>query len=540
MFAHHQPWVPTYPAAPAPSPPPPAPSPAPAPPLPAAITFSATAVATLGGTVGTPIGSTTLATITCADAAMTIILSEAVPGLAFSYAAGVLSVSGTPTAPGQAYRVVASYIASDGSYSVRGSTTHTITIINPADVLTIGAMASVTVQIGVSTTQVLASPTANFSDDITASVTAGGLFGLTVSLAWARSMSTSSGVLTISGSPTPFYVTGGSYPVVSTITVTYRRGVLVVGTSTHSIMEVPTYMLPPTPPAPTPAPAPAPVTSPPTPSPTPSPGAGPDASYSNVLVQMHFPSYDLGLDEKANDFTLRSITSGAGITSAAAKFAGMGSSIQSSGLILGLDGLSITAECMVKIDQACWDLLAASGTDVRFSPVLSALTLTGGLVWTIGFASWGDNFGGGSFVRQIRAVAYFPLRGGGSSVSSSAATLAYLPRPANFQHLCLVRAAGSGSDFMHGAWWDGQPGANGNSAALASRISGVSVLRIGGSVPTVEYLDGYSRDTTVVPFSGLTDEARITAAVRYSASLSAPNTQSGIALASRVIPWPNY
>ena len=73
---------------------------------------------------------------------MTIAQSEAVGGLTFSYSAGVLSVAGTPTGSTRVQRVVVSYVSSDGNSTIRGSTTHEITLVKASEVLTIGSMAS--------------------------------------------------------------------------------------------------------------------------------------------------------------------------------------------------------------------------------------------------------------------------------------------------------------------------------------------------------------------------------------------------------------
>ena len=100
------------------APAPPAPPTPPEPPQAEPITFSAVTRASLFGVIGSAISSTTLATITCADASMTIRQSETVAGLTFSYSAGVLTVAGTPTGSTRVQRVVVSYIASDGSNTV--------------------------------------------------------------------------------------------------------------------------------------------------------------------------------------------------------------------------------------------------------------------------------------------------------------------------------------------------------------------------------------------------------------------------------------
>jgi len=238
IFSQHAPLIRDYPGAPPPPPAPPDPPEPPQPPLAEPITFAAVTRASLFGTIGDAISSTTLATITCADAAMTIALSEPVAGLTFSYSAGILSVAGTPTGSTRVQRVVVSYVASDGSNSVRGSTSHEITLVNASEVLTIGSQSGAAGRVGRPLSATLASPSANYNVNVTAHP-ASLIPGCTASLTWTPG-ATSSGTLTLTGTPTR----AGTLPLV----VNYRNGAVDLGTSTHEVVIAAAYEAPAQPP----------------------------------------------------------------------------------------------------------------------------------------------------------------------------------------------------------------------------------------------------------------------------------------------------
>ena len=189
IFGAHAPLIRDYPSAPPTPPAPPAPPTPPQPPASQPIAFSAVTrdslFLTIGSAIGTPV---TLATITCADASMTIAVSESVAGLTFSYTSNVLKVSGTPTGSTRVQRIVVSYVASDGTSSTRGSTTHELTLVKNTDLLTIGSMASAAGRVGVPLSATLASPTTNYACDVT-SAQASVVPGLAATLAWTRGSS---------------------------------------------------------------------------------------------------------------------------------------------------------------------------------------------------------------------------------------------------------------------------------------------------------------------------------------------------------------
>lgn len=273
----------------------PAPPPTPQPPAPQPITFAASVVATLSGIIGDAIASTTLATITCADAAMTISLSETVPGLTFDYTANVLTVSGTPTAPGGAHRVVVSYIASDGSYSIRGSTEHTINIADAAVPFLVGDCASASGRVGQPLDVILCEP--EIAANVPSVLVSADRYFPPGLLSWVWSPGASSaGVLRMVGTPEVGAIFSG------TLTVTYRTAGWpqeVLGTSTHQIDIVAAYVAPSPPPAPAPAPPAPPPAAPPPPPPASAPGNGSDPFLSSVKLLQRFNQADQQFAEVA-------------------------------------------------------------------------------------------------------------------------------------------------------------------------------------------------------------------------------------------------
>lgn len=305
ILAQHAPLIRDYPNAPPPPPAPPAPPTPPQPPVAQPIAFAVVTRPSLFAIIGSALGSTTLATVTCADASMAISLSEAVAGLTFSYAAKVLTVSGTPTGSTRKQRVVVSYVASDGSNSIRGSTAHEITLVAASEVLTIGAIAGITGRVGYPLNQVLCTPTANFDADVL-SFGNTAILGLSTQWTWNRALR--AGELRVIGTPLVGCGPNGGY------SFAFMANQQVLGSGTASCTIVQGYEAPAPAPAPTPAPPPPAPSPPPVPSPAPAPGLGPDPFFSNVKVLLHFnAATGLAHDVKGNTFT----NSGAVLTTGA-------------------------------------------------------------------------------------------------------------------------------------------------------------------------------------------------------------------------------
>ncbi len=534
LFAAHVPLIRDYPSAPPTPPAPPAPPTPPNPPQAEPIAFSAVTRDSLFGIIGSAISTTTMATITCADASMTIAQSEAVGGLTFSYTAGVLSVSGTPTGSTRVQRVVFSYISSDGNNTVRGSTSHDITLVKASEVLSIGAMAGAAGRVGRPLSATLASPTSNFAADVTAA-DASLVPGVSSSLAWSKGASSGSGTLSLLGTPTE----AGTF----SLAVNFFANGQNLGTSTHSVVIAAAYEAPAPAPAPTPAPpAPSP-SSPPAPTPAPSPGLGPDGTLTNVRLLMRFDtSTGIAYDQRGNTLTNSGATLTTGAVNQGALFT---SSAKITGTIAALDGIAagLSVECMVDIGATAWTALTAAGNDQRFCPVVSYTATDGTLLWALGFLSRMVNVGVPATTpyRRIEAMfwtvlddAYTPT-GSGSSGSGQITV-----RPDRFVHLAGTLKTYTATSWERASWLDGVASVSrlqGLQSAPVARSTGT--LKIGGGCAPFTTYDNEYPLTTGVVFTGVVDELRIKAPGQY-ADLMTAGLPDNITPARRVIPWPNY
>ena len=567
-FAQHAPLIRDYPSAPAPAPAPPDPPEPPQPPKAEPIAFSAVAKASLFGIIGSAISTTTLATITCADSAMTISLSETVAGLTFSYSSGVLSVAGTPTGTTRRQRVMVSYVASDGSNTIRGSTSHDITLVKATEVLTIGSMAGASGKVGRPLTAALASPSANYNVAVTAHASAL-VPGCAVSLDWTPG-ATSSGTLTLEGTPTQ----SGTY----VLTVNYRSGGLELGTSTHQVLVAAAYENPAPDPSPGSGPTPIVPSDPGPVTPTPTPGLGPDPFRLQTKVLLHFNELlaGIGYDQASTAVTLagkndapgqnwfnsphcyQQVNPGLGfmqrfgyspMAGGFFSLANAGASYMD-GIIAGCDGLDeqLTVECFIDIHQVAWDALKASGSDSRFCPVVTYRTDSGHVVWALGLVSQIQMIGAVA-TREVRPAFYAPLvEAAGKRPNIYALGPAIVERPARFVHLCAMLAPASGGlgfDAHAAAWFNGVPVSASTAApgdlCLGARrrrdLQGARV-RVGGAIAGGPgFASGPA--ATLVPFCGGVDGVRVTAASRYADRISNSGV-FGLLPAHRVIPWPNY
>jgi len=568
ILAQHQPQLlgAAGTGAPAPSVPP-----SPQPPADNPIAFSVVTRASVFGIIGSALGTVTLATVTCADASMTLALSESIPGLTFSYSANALTVSGTPTGTTKTVRVVASYIASDGSNQIRGSSIHTFTLVNASEVLTIGAMANPSIRAGRVESVTLASPSANYDIDVYAraeafipslrnrttnapqavpvSPTGSYLGSFSADLGWTKASPTSSGTLTFNGCfpPTGYDPSSNWQTGAYTFEVGYyaRGSNVFLGRSTHTVTVTPAHGAAPAPSPATPAP-PAPAPSPPpVPSPAPAPGTGPDPLYGSVRFLFRFDDEtNLALDQKGGAYTATGVTYGTGAVRGGGVFTGAGSRID--GPCLLMDGGAITLDAWVNPSATAWSGLLAPGTDFRFCPVVTLLDAAGQVVWALGFESYADAWGN----RQINALATHQL----TRPSADVLTVGFLSnartkligqfRPNRYVHLCMVQEQeNSGTRTRIGLWLDGMIDSNSfavvDTPALrtAGEVNGVKPrLLIGGACPG---LQGFNfRIDNIVPFDGLIDEVRGTQATRHADRLG--SSSFGLLPADRVIPWPNY
>lgn len=557
IFAQHVPLMRDYPSAPTPPPAPPAPPQPPQPPQSQPIAFAVVTLATLFGITGTAIASTTLATVTCADAAMTIVLSEAVPGLTFAYAAGVLTVSGTPTTPTGVHRVVVSFMSSDGNYTVRGTSTHEITIVSASEVLTIGSMAGLSGRVGQNLSiQTLCALTSNFDVDVTAAISGfvpNNTLGVslpTLTFSWSKAGRT--GALT-TNPVTP------SQKGTTTVSVTYYGNGQILGTSTHEVVIAAAYEPPAPAPAPTPAPAPpAPVPPPPAPAPAPAPGKGPDPYLSQTKVLLHFDVLDPGGSPSntgvrvsgRNDapgqnwfnapYCYQDVNPGLGYKQ---RFGydptfggfysvvnGMNSYMEAT--IPGADGAdgALTVEALADIDQACWDALTNQAGPVnRYSPVVSLIAPDGSLVWSLGFFSRATS--GFRSARVVMTVFIQRLASGELQLMRGRD----LPtRPGRHIHIAAQRSIDFGMVTTAG-WTEGHASDDAIVWGGAYPVAASATCRIGNVCPgvSVPIFGGAAAES--VPYLGSIDEVRVTAVSRYTSYIN-----STLPLAARVIPWPNY
>jgi len=513
----------------------PAPPPMPQPPAPSPIAFAALSRASLTCFVGVALGSTTLATITCSDAAMTIAVQDPVPGLTYSFVGNVLSVSGTPTSPGGIHRSVISYIASDGSYQVRGSTTHTILAADAAVLFNAGTCANYAGQVGTPVSLLLCSP--SIAADVNVSISANVVMpGLDLSFVWNRTASLSSGTLTLSGTPTE--------AMSVSLEVTYRTGGVVLGTSLHLIIVTPRYVAPSPPPPPAPAP-PAPTpTAPPTPTPAPSPGVGPDPLRSSVRSLHRFnevSATDL-LGSTIYFFAAEIGPPFLGNSAVATGAVGNGAllidAVGVGNFVDGLDGSSgdFTAECMVDLPPDGWTALTQPGAAERVMPVMSYsfgdsygdASPYGRLAWVLGFCSVYSVADGAMFVYPLFWAAPGPGTNGFSLIGSRVPH-----RPGRPVHLCFG-AVKVGADYRMALWFDGaQPGRTVVAQPMVAVTSGF--LQAGGTCGAVGRF-GSVDAPQVVNCNAVVDEWRVGVASRYASYI---NADGSLPAAARVIPWPN-
>lgn len=500
-------------------------------------TFSVVAVASVFGIVGTALGTITLATVSSSDAALTaIVLDEygnvaAIPGLTFSYAAGVLSVSGTPTGHSHIYSIAVCYRSSDGTYRSVGSSLHDITIANAADVLTIGSMVNPSIRQGQYSSTTILSPTTNFAVGLLA-VPRIAVPGMDVVLSWTIGSSSGSGSVQFSGTPT----VAGSY----TLAIDYYTsdGTVLLGTSTHTVAVSASYVTPPPPPAPSPGPAPPAPSPPPAPTPAPQPGHGPDPYLSSVKALLHFDdASNIAKDQiSSNTWTNAQTLYVSGAVGGAGGFA---SSSKLSCTIAGVEGLSglLTVELMFDIDSVAWNALTADGTDFRWCPISYLVAQDGSVLWALGLFSYYSSY---SKIRRTRAGFYMPLLSLPGELTVVQPFGPIIPaRPNKFMHLAGAikpRPGGGGFDHVGSVWLNGDPGL-GRSLFLASRrVTKTGLLVViggsGGSIPAY-----YGGQSSIVNFSGKIDEYRLTAEARYASYMDV--VTYAIPEVERTIPWSN-
>lgn len=565
IFAQHAPLIRDYPGAPAPAPAPPDPPEPLHPPQAEPITFSVVTRASLFGIVGSAISSTTLATVTCADAAMTIRQSTTVAGLTFSYAANVLSVAGTPTGPTRVHRVVISYVASDGSNTIRGSSEHEITIVDASEVLTIGTIAGITGRVGYPLNQVICTPSANFDANVL-SFGNTAIRGLTTQWTWNRALM--SGELRVVGTPMEGFGPDGAFQ----FAFIANQQPLGLGIAPCTIVQG--YEAPAPAPAPVPAP-PAPSPSPPpAPAPAPAPGRGPDPFSSSIKVLLHFDELSLGGDPARttvdisgkNDavpsqnyfsapYCFQQVNPGLGLmqqfgyitTGPNEGFSLSQARLSSmSAVIPGLDGSleDVSAECLIRPASVLWTALFAAGDDARFSPLMTyRRAADGAVIWSLGIRSAVNSqgrFADIAFVVPLSRVSTGAVRYETSQTAISM-PIGYGNQGSydgRFIHVAGAFGGRVGDGLGMAAWMTWQAGLY-SSRLLASaiKVDASGVVQLGGDVGIIDYVAWWKKETTIIHFAGDMDEARITIG-RYSALIGL-TTAASIPVENRRIPFSN-
>lgn len=561
ILAQHVPYIPGFgseTAGPVPSPPP-----SPAPPPEERIAFSASVKPCLWVTTGSAIGSTTLATITCAET-LTATFNQTFAGLTLSYSSATLTISGTASGTTGVYRLVVTYTNSSGV--VRGSTEHEITVRSASETLTIGTMTSVAGKVGKALSVAILSPSANYPTELIAKPQTA-VPGLTATLAWTVGASTASGTLTLAGTPTE----AGTF----TLTVDYSGRGMELGTSTHTVVigessaTIPSApAAAPGPPAPSPAPAPACT-------PAPAPPSGPDSDLTNTRVLMRFDAQDaattaaqavaLATDERGNTFAVVTMSGGAlGVTAGAvnggALFADGG---RITGTVAALDNSdgeyeSLTVECMVDVTSTSTLWSAAPSSLRYFVPVVSAMSSAGdaggSVVWSLGLLSVGIGPAPGVYTgRQVYPC--FMVQTENTTlthegVTYRAYTQAALGDPLNSRPGRYIHLAGmlkTGTPAKLAAWADGASPYAGTCATFTGRLlRDVPTVHIGtipgGVIPkNLIGPDGVPfRIAGLLPPRFALDELRIKTSAQYGSYITGTNAQADIPATARVIPWPNY
>lgn len=553
ILAQHAPLIRDYPGAPAPAPAPPDPPEPLQPPQAEPIAFSAVVRPSLFGIIGDAISSTTLATITCADAAMTIRQSEVVAGLTFTYSAGVLTIAGTPTGSTRVQRVVVSYIASDGSNSVRGSTSHEITLVKAAEVLTIGSQSGAAGRVGRPLSATLASPSANYNVNVTAHP-ASLIPGCTASLDWTPG-ATSSGTLTLTGTPTQ----AGTY----VLRVAYRSGALEIGESTHQVLIAASYEAQPADPGTTPGPTPPVIEPPPPPANVVAPGKGPDPFYLQTKVLLHFNQlsdrpggipmgYSGVIGAGKNDgpgqnwfnapYCSQDVNQGLGLLQRFGASGGYysldeGARSRMEATIRGIGGdqAELTVECLADIHQVCWDAhREPAGSINRFTPFITLMGADGSLAWSMGIFSTSGMRYSPPDSRRVVMTAMLSRKKGTAAVDFLIGRF-LLDRPVRFIHVAFQRTNAAGLQTSAG-WTEGAPSINTDTWAGGFVDPADPICRIGNNCPGLGAMAIFGGSSTEsIPFVGALDEVRVTAASRYTAFIN-----STLPPAARVIPWQNY
>ena len=134
----------------------------------------------------------------------------------------------------------------------------------------------------------------------------------------------------------------------------------------------------------------------------------------------------------------------------------------------------------------------------------------------------------GTFASETTVEAISQPLGYGSALS-------YVGR---FFHAAGACGARTATLVRLGAWNAWQAGSFSQSVDLAAiKADANCIVQIGGDVGNIDYVAWWTKDTTIIPFTGDLDEVRVTIG-RYSALIGLANV-SDIAADKQVIPFSN-
>lgn len=214
--------------------------------------------------------------------------------------------------------------------------------------------------------------------------------------------------------------------------------------------------------------------------------------------------------------------------------------------IPGLDGSAadVSVECLVRPDAVLWAALFAAGDDARFSPLMTyRRAFDGAVIWSLGIRSAVNNLGRFADIAFVAPLAR-PLT---SAVRYETSQVA-ISQPIGYGDQGsfngrLFHAAGafgdrSGDGLGMGAWLAWQAGLySARLAASALKTDANGIVQLGGDVGGIDYVAWWQRATTMIPYAGDMDEARITVG-RYSALIGL-TTVASIPVESRRLPFKN-
>jgi len=223
----------------------------------------------------------------------------------------------------------------------------------------------------------------------------------------------------------------------------------------------------------------------------------------------------------------------------------------------GLDGSNggLCVECMLDVDQECWDEIM-SGSGTTFCPVVTWTSDAGAVIWSLGLCAYPLVLAGTSIGRKAMSACMVssvvaPVAGmSGSNLTLTIGTAAPDACPGRAVHLASGRKVNTSGRFQACTWFDGVWSQTFNIDRMGpfndadyalenlSTLPAGGTLHVGGPFPNLAVYD--SPRCGLVTLRGKVDELRVTVASRYEAYIGTAGVGSiTIPSAQRSIPWPN-